>query len=171
MPTAAPAPRPSATDTDLRSFPVVVDIHAIPAGEARLADDQVVIGVSVGSQHRAYLLDALRPLEGHVVNDYFADTPVTVSYCDLHECVKVYSDDETDHPLDIAVGGIVGRVGDGSLLLFVGNDRYRQDTGQPFRPDRDQSFPYTVTAHRRTTWGEWRTAHPDTDVYVGPAIQ
>jgi hypothetical protein len=171
LPVVQPVRRPLSTDLELWSYPGVVNLHIISASEADLRDDQLVIGVSVGGRHRAYLIDALRPLEGHVVNDYFADAPVTVSYCDLHECVKVYTDDGIEHPLDVGVGGTVGMIGDGSMFLTVSDDRYRQDTGRPLRADAADPFPYAVTSHRRTTWGEWRATHPEpeTDVYVGPA--
>jgi hypothetical protein len=50
---------------------------------------------------------------------------------------------------------------------------YRQDSGQPLDPDSPPlgcgSYP-----SEETTWGAWRHAHPDTDVYTGepnPALQ
>src|SRR5688500_4441346 len=68
-------------------------------------EDAEVIGVSVNGRHRADILDAFRPVEQHVYNDLLDDTPVTVTYCDLAECIRVYTDPERKERLDVAVGG------------------------------------------------------------------
>ena len=52
-------------------------------------------------------------------------------------------------------------------MLRVGATRYWQDTGLPLHNDATNAFPYVKTGFVRTSWGQWREAHPDTDVYVG----
>jgi hypothetical protein len=51
------------------------------------------------------------------------------------------------------------------LLLSIGAAHYRQDTGEALEADAPP-FPYTQLNYQRTTWKQWRTAHPDTDVYL-----
>src|SRR5260370_16166588 len=53
------------------------------------------------------------------------------------------------------------------MLLQIGPDRYWQDTDLPFGDTTADKLPYAGIKFERTTWGEWRTKHPDTDIYVG----
>jgi hypothetical protein len=138
------------------------------AAAVDLPDDTEVIGVSAGSVHRAYVLTAFCDgPERHVVNDALAGIPITVTYCDLKDCVKVFTDSQRDTLLHIAVGGYIGPFVRGTLLLRVGTRCYRQDNGKVVVGDA-VPFPYAEAAYERTTWKEWRRLHPDTDVYVGP---
>jgi hypothetical protein len=130
----------------------------VPAAEANLADDDVVVGVVVGSKARAYRLNAFKYIDSHVVNDVVNKTAVTVTYCDRDDCLRVYTDDR-EEPLPIGVGGF--REG---LLLRIGNSSFEQKTGKRRvggeTPPRSMPF-------ERTSWGEWKKAHADTDVYLG----
>ena len=143
----------------------------VPANAASLPDDAVVIGVEAGGRHRAYLLEALYPSASHVINDLVGGKPITVTYCDMTDCVAVFTAPNSDKPLEIAVGGWQGQMvhgkPQGSMLLRVGSNWYRQDNGQPRANHGDPPFPYTKTDFTRTTWKEWSGEHKDTDVYVG----
>ena len=132
----------------------------------RPRDDAPVIGVSAAGRHRAYLLQALMRPDAHVYNDLLGDAPVTVTFCDLDECVQVFTAPGRERPLDIEVGGADGRRAR-KLVLRVGATRYWQDTGLPLHNDATSVFPYVKADFVRTSWGQWREAHPDTDVYVG----
>jgi hypothetical protein len=125
-----------------------------------------VIGVSAGGRHRAYTLQALTRLDEHIYNDLLGSVPITVTYCNLDDCVKVFTAPNRDQPLDIAFGGpdLDRRR---KLWLRVGETLFRQDTEKPVEPGPTKSFPYAKTDFVRTTWGEWKKAHPDTDLYVG----
>jgi hypothetical protein len=136
-----------------------------PASAARLHDDAVVLGVSAGGRHRAYLLAAFDGIRWHIVNDQLAGVPITVTYCDRTGCVKVFTG-PPGAPLDVALGGFVGSFDRGSLLLRVGSVLYRQDSGQALAPG-EAPFPYAPVEFVRTTWKDWCGRHPDTDVYVG----
>jgi Protein of unknown function (DUF3179) len=137
------------------------------AGAARLPDGTAVIGLSVGPLHRAYVLDALAPVERHVVNDLLGRVPVTVTYCDRTGCVGVFTGPGGDRPLEVAVAGWSGHYDEGGMVLRVGTACYRQDTGAPLADDSGPPFPYARGEYERTTWGHWREEHPDTDVYAG----
>jgi hypothetical protein len=148
--------------------PVIQTAPALPAGSAGLRDDDEVIGVAAGGRHRAYLVAALAPVELHVVNDELGGVPVTVAYCDRTDCVHAYTGPHGKGPLDIGVGGYLGVYDAGSMVLRVGSQLYRQDTGLALGQEASP-FPYAETGFERTTWKAWRAAHPDTDVYVGPS--
>lgn len=133
-----------------------------PAAQAKLAPDDVVIGVQVGGCARAYRLAALVGPRSHVINDRLADTPVTVTYCERTGCTRVFTGEGTE-PLDVRTGGY-----DRGLLLLLGGHRYRQETGAPVDADTGLPFPLAPIEFVRTTWAEWRAAHPDTDVVTDP---
>jgi hypothetical protein len=129
-----------------------------------LRDDTEVIGVSVDGRHRAYVLDALRPAAQHVYNDLLGDTPVTVTYCDLAECVRVFTGPERKRRLELAVGGSHPS-GQRRMVLWFRAGLYEQETGQLVRGTTAGRLPLDELKYLRTTWGEWKRRHPDTDVY------
>jgi hypothetical protein len=155
------------------TFPVVLADEpgvqgpaARPAEAARLPDADEVIGVSAGGRHRAYSIAALLPGDRHVVNDTLGGVPVTVVFWEQTNCARVFTDPTGREPLDIGVGGYIGGYDLGSMLVAVGPNHYRLDSGQPVE-EGAPPFPYPRADFQRTTWKRWREAHPNTDVYVG----
>jgi hypothetical protein len=128
-------------------------------------DSAPVIGVSAGGRHRAYLLQTFLQPEARITNDLLGAVPVTVTYCDLSDCVRVFIGESQGRPLRVAIGGWV-RGRPKSMLLRVGSNMYWQDTGLPL-DETTAPFPYPRLDFLRTTWGQWREAHPDTDAYIG----
>jgi hypothetical protein len=161
-----PTPDPAGADVELEDVPGIRQPSALPAGSAHLRDNTEVIGVSASGRHRAYVIDALVRRERHVVNDQLGGAPVTVTYCDRTNCARVFTEPRGGGPLEVAGGGWIGRYEEGCMLLRIGPDRYRQDTGLPLAKGAPP-FPYARAEFVRTTWKQWREAHPDTDVYVG----
>ncbi len=159
-------PPPDGPNVVLMDLPPIQQPPALSAGAAALHDDDEVIGVAAGGRHRAYLISALVPIDGHVVNDLLGGVPVTVSYCDRRDLVRVFTDPTGTRPLAVAVGGWTGQYTHGCMLLRLGSARYRHDDGRPLA-DGEAPFPYPDAEYQRTTWKRWRDAHPDTDVYVG----
>ena len=134
------------------SLPGVVLPPVESANSATIADDSQIIGVEVDGRWRAYCIGEMQSPTTHVVNDLFAEVPVTVTFCDLSNCARVFTQpDELNRPLDVGVGGFR----DGQLLLHVDRRNFSQDA--PDVPLHDLEF-------ERTTWKEWKTAHPDTEV-------
>ena len=150
----------------LLNFSPVRQPAVVSAEEAGLKDDDEVIGVSAEGRHRAYLLSALLPLGGHVVNDLVGEVPVTVAYCDRSDCTKVFTSPSGAPAHNMTVGGWDNRFGGQALLLRIGFSRYRQDNQELVAGDV-KPFPYAPSDFVRTTWGRWRQEHPDTDVYLG----
>jgi hypothetical protein len=135
---------------------------AWPAATADLSDDAKVIGVSAGGKHRAYLVSALATGPAHhIVNDLVGGKPLSVAYCNIHDCVQVVTG-EGDLPLKLQVGGLESK----SMLVAVGEHLYRQSTLEAMEAGAP-SFPYRRHVWERTTWGAWKKAHPGTDVFLG----
>ena len=61
--------------------------------------------------------------------------------------------------------GMPGTFTDG-MLVRVGEHRYEQASGRPLDAAAPP-FPFTKVAVKLTTWGDWKQAHPDSDVYAG----
>lgn len=147
----------------------------VAAHETWLDDDEEVLGVVVEGHARAYRLRALQSPENHVVNDLIGNQPVSVTYCPVSQCTRAFTDPTSDAPLDITVGGLYRPSG---LVLRVQGKYYEQINGRPFdeingAPDDDRSesqkadWPLVSFPVSRTTWADWQTQHPRTDVYEG----
>ncbi len=142
---------------------------AVEAGSSWLPDNAPVIGVMAAGRYRAYALRTFDYIDQHVVNDLLGNTPITVAYCNRTGCARVYTDPIGNRPLAVAVGGWVGEPGigpDGVMLLRYESSYYYQDTGRSYSGPAD--FPFPPSDFEQMTWGEWRRAHPDTDVISGP---
>jgi hypothetical protein len=142
---------------------------AVPGARAVLAEDAPVIGVVVRGRPRAYSLTAFELIEHHVVNDTVGGVPVVVTFCPLTGCAQVFTTSGGTRQFDVAVGGWVGRPGeepgrDSVMLVRVGSERYFQDTLEPVAGAGE--FPHERTDYHRTTWGQWRREHPQSDVVV-----
>ncbi len=151
-------------------FEMILDVPGVrlPAmlasAQATIPESWKVIGVIVNGQARAYLMDAMgMPTEigsdmsaigHHVVNDLIIDSAVSVTYCDLSECVRVFSKSSQVAPLALGVGGLSN---DKMLLMYDGQ---RYEHGSADVPLGE--LPFTVT-----TWGRWRQANPTSTVYTG----
>jgi hypothetical protein len=143
----------------------VVQPTTLAAESSGMRDDEEVIGVVVGGKARAYRLDALRDRTRHLVNDLLGGVPVAVTYCDISDCVRVYTDPQGDSTMEIEVAGLT----EGEMVMKLGGVLYFQKSGRPMKPgDGPAAIPFELLSPTRTTWKEWAQRHPETDVYVGP---
>lgn len=136
-----------------------------PAAAAVLADEEPVIGIEADGKFRAYRQRAMTVMSRHVFNDVLGGTAVTVTFCDLDDCARAFGGDKASGPLDIDLAGI----DEGRMLLSVGDVIYFQKTAEnaELTPGKTAiPFPYASFPLKRTTWGEWKMLHPDTDLYV-----
>lgn len=149
-------------------FEVFPGIHlppARPASEAGLDDSAEIIGVFVMGHARAYAIENMGfPPSRHIVNDRIGDRAVSVTFCDRLLCSRVFTAETAEETLDLNVGG--WKQGKGMILNLAGVN-YAQKTGENLSNANDAALPYLEWPHVRTTWGAWRTIHPETDVYVG----
>jgi hypothetical protein len=136
----------------------------IRAAESTLKPDDYVIGVEAGGKARAYRLTAFDDASGHIVNDLIGDVPVSVTYCNISHCVRVYTDSDSHEPLDAEVVGLMNS----QMIVKLGGVPYFHETGQPVEPDKNPSpIPYSLIAPALTTWKTWKQQHPETEVFEG----
>ncbi|MGH7171566.1 MAG: DUF3179 domain-containing (seleno)protein [Gemmataceae bacterium] len=146
-----------------RDLPGISTPPVRTAAEAGVVeDDDEIIGVRVGGRSRAYFLGALR-FPRHVINDMVGGQAVSVTYCDVARRARVFTDSSAKAPLQLDIAGQLK----GGLLLRVGNVEYAQKTGENRTSPNGAPLPYKDVTFVRTTWRDWREAHPDTDIYVG----
>lgn len=133
------------------------------AAEAEfVADDEEVLGIHIAGRSRAYLLDALE-YPRHVINDLIGGRAVSVTYCEVARCARVFTEESAKTPLRLDIAGQMKR----GLLLRIGNVEYAQKTGKNLSSPNGAPFPYKELTFVRSTWRDWLEAHPDTDIYVG----
>jgi hypothetical protein len=166
---ARPLERTAERAVNLRDYPLPSPPLVIEAEEAILAEQTPVIGVLAGDCPRAYAITAFDGVENHVINDVICGVPITLTHCPGSRCTRVFTSSETNDSLPVAVGGWFGTPGedpsvDSVMILRVGEDHYLQNNGESV--GGGEEFPYPVAEFDETTWGEWRRAHPDTDVVV-----
>jgi hypothetical protein len=158
-----PIQRPNAIWQRSREQPIIrPPIEA--AARAALSPEEMVIGVVAGGKARAYRLSAFEGKSGHLVNDMIGAAPVSVAYCNLTRCVRVYTNPAASAPLDIEVSGALND----EMIVKLAGHRYFQKSSQSLTPGIGPSeIPYQVLIPTLTAWKEWLMLHPDTDVYIG----
>jgi hypothetical protein len=137
------------------------------ARDVSFPDDLEVLGVSAGGEDRAYLLGTLARAQHHVLNDLVNRTAVSVTYCDRTNCARVFTGGEDGRALSLRAAGFSTENG---MLLDSGSGLYFQKSDRPVAPGTTVPAPYRELASVRTTWGEWRDAHPGTSVAYYPCL-
>ena len=130
--------------------------------EAELPDDARVIGVVADGKARAYWQQPMFNPANHIINDLYGDVPITVTYCDRTDCVRVFTDETRGKPLKVGLMGY-----ENGLLLRLDERGYHQENGRSMVSDSTETFPYADYPSEVTTWKAWKTAHPGTDVFTG----
>ncbi len=158
-----PSPPPDAPKQTAFSLGVR-EPETLSVQEVALEDDELVIGVSAGDKHRAYLVKAMTtPPElvsmptselGHrIVNDLLGGVPITVTYCEETKSCRVLTSSGTKS-LDLAVSGLL----DEGMVVLLNGRQY---------PQMDPQLPLKDYMFQLTTWKKWKSEHPQTDIYIG----
>jgi hypothetical protein len=143
-------------------FPGIDLPPTVTVTEAELDDDEEVIGVVANGRPRAYRIKGMTAMTAHLVNDVIDTIPVTVTYCNVTDCVQAFTGPTRSAPLDIWMGGRVK-----NMMLKTGTAFFWQHTGKLVDPNRAEEQAFATYKFERTSWKDWRTAFPTTDVYLG----
>jgi hypothetical protein len=143
-----------------KDVPGVDQPKLVSADIATIADSVDVIGVEINGRACALVLKSMSNIDEHVVNLVIGETAVTVTYCDLVDCVRVIkrSDSGKAGPIALRVAGV--DVNKQLVLSYRGELYGQQSPGLPFE---DHTFT-------RTTWGQWKERHPGTLLYEGKSF-
>ncbi len=148
-------------------YPLRRGAHAA-AAQAPSRDTDLVVGVVVGGEARAYPLNLLWDQTAHTVNDELGRAPIAVALCPLAGSGQVFLRRTPRGTLDL---GHVSEVWRDSLVLYDAqtHSRWGLLTGEalsgPAAGRRLEKLPSLLT-----TWGRWKQLHPATTAYVSPEL-
>ena len=127
-----------------------------------LADDNVVFGISINGDHRAYPKRILAWHEMFV--DEIGGEPIAGVYCTLCGTVIAYNTRFEGKDYDLGTSGFLYR---SNKLMYDRETQSLWNTieGTPvIGPLIDEGIVLNSHSVVTTTWGEWRALHPDTKV-------
>jgi hypothetical protein len=161
-------PEPSFAENQQRCLlpqPAVVDVPVKPLAEVkdRLAAADLVLGIVLGKESRAYPIDMLN-LEPRrkVLNDVLDGQPIAVTWCDACHSGIVYSRAVAGQVLVLAVDG---RLWNESLVMYdpPTHSLWSQLQGEAkqgkWAGTRLRALPSVVT-----DWQSWTRTHPESTV-------
>jgi len=129
-----------------------------------LEADDIVLSITHASITRAY---PTRILDRHeIVNDYFGETPVAVTYCPLCGSGLAFVRVLDGSNVELGVSGLLHN---NDLIMYdrKTNSLWQQITGEaiagPKRGSTLQAVPVTMSL-----WADWKRAHPDAEVLALP---
>ena len=138
-------------------LPGMIAPVTLTATEARVTDTEQVIGITIGDEHRAYIVNAFAPLGQKVINDLINEIPLAITYCDIYERARVFTSTERGEYLHVGLGGWMNK----EMFFYFENVRFSQSSENAPLPD----YPYIIT-----TWGQWLEVHPDSRIYLGDGV-
>lgn len=169
---------PYRADLALERWVFVLRMDAIPAltepeftgmeeGNRWLSDDDLVLGIVYEGLVRAY---PVRILDRHeVVNDHFGKVPVLITYCPL--CFSGAAFVRPSVAGRVLEFGVSGRLYNANLLMYdrQSGSLWSQFTGEPIAgPLVGKISPLARIPLDVVSWGEWKAAHPETQVLARP---
>lgn len=129
-----------------------------------LADDDLVYGIEINGDARAY---PLRVMGWHeMMNDVVGDVPVAIAYCTLCGAAILFETEVEgrEKPFVFGSSGFLYR---SNKLMFdrETDSLWNQFTGKPVTgPLRGSGIELKVRPIATTTWARWRNRHPSTTV-------
>ncbi|MEM7353291.1 MAG: DUF3179 domain-containing (seleno)protein [Acidobacteriota bacterium] len=146
------------------AFPSLDDPSLRSAAEAdHMRPDDVVAGLVLAGAARAYPWWILK--NHHAVNDRLQGTDVLLAFCEQCSAATAFRRDLDDRVLELETEGVCN----GSIIL-----RDRQ-TGTLWAPFDGHALEGPLAGRKLarlpvflTTWSDWTTRHPDTDVVHRP---
>jgi thiol-disulfide isomerase/thioredoxin len=133
--------------------------HRSVARATHMRDEDLVLGVVVSGQARAYPWWIVKNY--HVVNDTIGGTPVVIAFCEQCSGGAAFRRQHKGRTLSLDVAGVYN----GTIIL---KDR---DTGTLWAPFSGRALEGPLAGQKLhrfplvfTHWDDWSVRHPDTDV-------
>jgi hypothetical protein len=164
-----PTNRDQSRYTELREpgFPLKTGLQFVPAARAGLRDDELVIGVALGGEARAYPVNLMWEPVQESLNDTLGGRPIVATWCPVAHSAVVYERTVEGRTLQIGAVGLEN----GVFVLYdvETGSRWSQVSGRASRgPLAGRAFAKADSM--LTTWGQWRRLQPETTVYVDPTL-
>ena len=142
----------------LVDFPGVDQPDLVDASESELPESTQIIGIEVDGQFCAIVLQSMLDPERHIVNMIFNQKPVSATYCNLVDCVRVLTD-ARESPIPLHVGGVDI---DSQMVFLLDGQRYGQSS---------KGLPLADHQFDRMELGQWQRLHPTTRIYMGTSVR
>ena len=157
-----------ATDAPCNCIPAADDPPVSDAaGAGWLADGDVIFGIGINGQYRAYPRRIMEVRE--IVNDTLGGRHLGVPYCTLCGSAQAYLTDAVPAGVERPVLRTSGLLIRSNKIMFDVNTWSVFDTFRGHAvtgPLGDRGVVLKQIGVVTATWGEWRKAHPDTTVLV-----
>jgi hypothetical protein len=146
----------------------IVNAPFIKAQEvvSQVAPDELVLGVELNGQARAYPLNMLTGPTYEIINDTLGGHAIAATWCPLCYNGVVYSRQVKGRDLTF---GIAGTLWNNSQIMYDAetNSYWSQLMGQAMQGEL-KGTKLEVLSSDLTTWAAWRRAHPETTVVSLP---
>jgi hypothetical protein len=156
------------TDERCNCIPAADNPKVTNAKEATwLSDDDVVFGVGINGEYRAYPRQIMEVRE--MVNDTLGGRDLGIPYCTLCGSAQAWFTDDLPEGIERPVLRTSGLLIRSNKVMFDLNTMSVFDT---FRgnavngPLAKRGLQLKQAAVVTTTWGEWKEAHPETTVLI-----
>ncbi len=142
--------------------PPVANPETKGISESGLAANELVLGVSVNGESRAYPLNMMNRPEREVINDMLGGTPIAVTWCSRCHSGSVFVRRVKDRTLTF---GIEGTLWLNNMVMYdtETDSRWAQFTGHgeagPMEGTDLERVPSVVT-----DWESWKKLHPESSV-------
>ena len=173
LPVVARAQEPTNRDqshyTQLRpeGYPIRTGLFSQPGKDAKLHDDDLVIGVVAGGEARAYPVNLMWEPVNEVLNDTLGGQPITATWCPIAHSAVVYDAARGKDRVELGAVGLR----EGVFILYDKKTRswWSQVAGNAVQGqlagERLVKLASTVTS-----WAAWRSQHPQTSVWTDPSL-
>ena len=134
-------------------------------GGSWYSDHSTVFAVVIGGEARAYPRHIMEIHE--MVNDTVGGRRIAMPYCTLCGSAQAYFTDEVPDGVTVPVLRTSGLLARSNKVMYdlVTKSVFDTFTGEAVSgPLREQGVVLDQATVVTTTWGEWKTAHPDTTI-------
>lgn len=148
-------------------FKINYNREFVEADDVNLGDTDIVLGVSLDGEARAYPVNLMTGPVNEVVNDHLGKSNIAVTWCSVDYSGVVYRRDIDGRPFHFGVMGMEN----GAMILYDRQTRSRWNqlfgkaTSGDMQGQRLEKVPSTVT-----TWKQWLARHPETTVYINRRV-
>jgi hypothetical protein len=131
---------------------------------SEVSDDELVLGVQIGDEARAYPINQLSEPTRECFNETLGGRAIAVTWCDLCHNGIVYLREVADRELTFYICGKLW-VGSAVLMDVETRSEWSQVLGRAMKgPLQDTRLAVLPSAIM--TWRQWKEDHPDTSVSV-----
>ena len=123
------------------------DRDFVSVDETELPGDAEVIGIEVNGRSYAFPKRFMMGVGDHIASEVLDGLPVTVTYCNESECVRVFSNRQSSSRIELEQFGLIN---EGLAVKFQGKVYAQESSDIPL-----EDYDFTVVS-----WLEWKAANP-----------